>query len=155
MKRTLALSIILATLLGATMADAQLLSTHYPEPSTNGALHYNRALLSLSMISLIDNIRCASSRIIFGDQAMFVRRSLFDRLGGFPDRATLEDVYFCDRLVKATSPVILDREVVTDSRKFVKMGVWRSFLRCTVVLICVSRRWPIPRTGMEFFRDVR
>lgn len=31
-------------------ADAQLLSTHYPEPSNNAALHYNRALLSLGMV---------------------------------------------------------------------------------------------------------
>ena len=33
-------------------ADAQLLSTHYPEPSTNGAAHYNRALLAMSSIPL-------------------------------------------------------------------------------------------------------
>ena len=31
-------------------AHGQLLSTPYPEPSSNAALHYNRALLSMSMI---------------------------------------------------------------------------------------------------------
>lgn len=31
-------------------AEGQIFSTPYPEPSTNGALHYNRALLALSMV---------------------------------------------------------------------------------------------------------
>ncbi len=109
----------------------------------------------LRLVSLVDNVRCATTRIIYGDQAMFVRRSLFQRLGGFPHRAILEDVYFCVGLVKATSPVILPREVVTDSRKFVKLGIGRSFLRCTIILLCVSCRLPIPRVGLEFFHDVR
>ena len=34
----------------AAVADAQILSTPYPEPSTNAALHYNRALLALGSI---------------------------------------------------------------------------------------------------------
>ena len=37
-------------LLSCSLAEAQLLSTHYPEPSTNGALHYNRALLAMSIV---------------------------------------------------------------------------------------------------------
>lgn len=109
----------------------------------------------LRVISILDNVRCAFTRVVYGDQAMFVRRALFERLGGFPDRAALEDVYFCKHLVEATSPVILDREVVTDSRKFVKMGVWRSVLRCAVILLCVRLRRPIPRVALEFFHDIR
>ena len=109
----------------------------------------------LRLVSLIDNIRCTSTKVVYGDQAMFIRRSLFHAMGGFPPTSILEDVYFCEALVKQTTPVILDREVVTDSRKFEQMGVWQSFLRCSVILVCVSFHWRIPRGGMAFFSDVR
>jgi rSAM/selenodomain-associated transferase 2 len=109
----------------------------------------------LWLISLMDNIRCSRSRIIFGDQAMFVRRSLFTRLGGFPDVERLEDVHFCELLVRHTRPVLLDPPVVTDSRKFVEQGVWRSLVRVAVILLCVSLGRQLPGYSLRFFEDVR
>jgi hypothetical protein len=35
------------------------------------------------------NFRCTRSRIIYGDQALFVRRTLFEKLGGFPNEPIL------------------------------------------------------------------
>jgi rSAM/selenodomain-associated transferase 2 len=107
----------------------------------------------LRMISLLDNFRCTRSRIIYGDQALFVRRSLFERLGGFPDQPILEDVAFCERLIRVTRPVLWGPPVVTDARKFVKMGIWRSFMRVLLIILHVEFRVPVlPRT---FFSDVR
>jgi rSAM/selenodomain-associated transferase 2 len=109
----------------------------------------------LWFISLVDNIRCTRSRIIFGDQAMFIRRSLFSHLGGFPDVQRLEDVRFCENLVKHTWPVLLDQAVVTDSRKFVQHGVWRSLVRVTIILLCVTLGRQLPGNSLRFFEDVR
>lgn len=109
----------------------------------------------LWFVSLVDNIRCSRSRIVFGDQAMFVRRALFERLGGFPDVERLEDVRFCELLVKHTRPVLLDEPVVTDARKFVQHGVWRSLARVAVILLCVSLGRRLPDNSLRFFEDVR
>jgi len=109
----------------------------------------------LWFISLADNIRCMRSRIIFGDQAMFVRRALFARLGGFPRIERLEDVRFCESLVKHTKPVLLDLTVTTDSRKFVQQGVWRSLARVLTILLCVSFGRRLPADSLRFFEDVR
>ncbi len=106
-------------------------------------------------ISLLDNIRCTWSRIIFGDQAMFIRRSLFSRLGGFPDAERLEDVQFCELLVKHTKPILLEQTVTTDSRKFVQHGVWRSLMRVAITLACVSLGRRLPDDCLRFFEDVR
>jgi len=46
----------------------------------------------LRMISWLDNFRCVRSHIIYGDQALFVRRALFERLGGFPDQPVLMSI---------------------------------------------------------------
>ena len=107
----------------------------------------------LRLISWMDNVRAGMTRIIYGDQAMFVRRALFEQLGGFPEQPYLEDIAFCQKLKRATRPVLLKQHVVTDSRKFEQMGIWRSLSRCTLILLCHILRLPfIPRT---FFADIR
>jgi rSAM/selenodomain-associated transferase 2 len=107
----------------------------------------------LKLISFLDNFRCIRSRIIYGDQALFVRRVLFEQLGGFPNRPILEDVAFCERLIAVTTPLLLSQSVVTDARKFLKMGVWRSFLRVLLIILHVEFHLPVlPRA---FFQDVR
>jgi len=107
----------------------------------------------LRMVSGLDNFRCRRTGIIYGDQAMFVRRELFDRMGGFPDQPILEDVAFCEKLVQVTAPVLLAPPVLTDSRKFVKMGVWRSLARVLLIILCVEFRLPI--FPQAFFQDIR
>jgi hypothetical protein len=107
----------------------------------------------LKLISFLDNFRCIRSRIIYGDQALFVRRALFERLGGFPNRPILEDVAFCEKLIKITTPLLLSPSVVTDARKFLQMGVWRSFFRVLLIILHVEFRLPVlPRA---FFQDIR
>lgn len=125
-----------------------------PSVQAGGFLHrFSGDDWRLRLVSFLDNFRCTRSRIIYGDQAMFVRRVLFERLGGFPDQPILEDVAFCEQLVRVTTPVLLAPPVVTDSRKFVKMGVWRSFARVLLIILHVEFRLPVlPRA---FFQDVR
>ncbi len=107
----------------------------------------------LRMISWLDNFRCVRSHIIYGDQALFVRRALFERLGGFPDRPILEDVAFGENLLKVTTPILLSPPVVTDARKFLKMGIWRSFFRVLLIILHVEFKLPyLPRV---FFQDIR
>ena len=107
----------------------------------------------LKLISFLDNFRCSRSRIIYGDQALFVRRALFEQLGGFPNQPILEDVAFCERLMAVTTPLLLSPSVVTDARKFLKMGVWRSFVRVLLIILHVEFHLPVlPRA---FFQDVR
>ncbi len=107
----------------------------------------------LKCLSLLNNFRCTRSRIIYGDQALFIRRSFFNQLGGFPEQPILEDVALCERLTKVTRPLLLTPPVVTDSRKFVKMGILRSFLRILLIILHVEYR--LPTLPHAFFQDVR
>ncbi len=107
----------------------------------------------LTMISWLDNFRCHRSQIIYGDQALFVRVGLFHQLGGFPLQSILEDVRFCEQLLLHTTPKLLPSSVVTDARKFLQMGVWRSLLR--VVMIILHVEYGLPTLPPAFFADVR
>ena len=107
----------------------------------------------LRCISFLDNFRCVRSRIIYGDQALFVRRQFFERLGGFPNQPILEDVAFCEKVLKETDPLLLFPPVITDARKFIKMGIFRSFVRVLLIILHVEFRLPVlPHT---FFQDIR
>jgi len=107
----------------------------------------------LRLISWMHNWRCRWTHVFYGDQALFVRRSLFERLGGFPEDYPLEDVAFGERLRAATRPRLLDLHVVTDARKFTQMGAWKSLGRVALILTCHELRLPIP--ARRFFSDIR
>ena len=107
----------------------------------------------LRMLSYFNNVRCRWSKIIYGDQAMFVRRTLFERLSGFPNESRLEDVLFSRKLVRIVTPVLLAPPVVTDSRKFVQMGIWRSVFRASLILLSIELGLPL--VSRAFFRDIR
>ncbi|MGQ0657480.1 MAG: TIGR04283 family arsenosugar biosynthesis glycosyltransferase [Chromatiales bacterium] len=107
----------------------------------------------LRLISWMHNLRCRLTHVFYGDQAMFVRRRLFEQLGGFAEAPILEDLLFCERLREVTRPVLLEDYVTTDSRKFEQMGVWRSLWRVVLILICHELRLPI--LGRVFFSTIR
>lgn len=107
----------------------------------------------LQLISAGNNVRCRISRIYFGDQAIFARRSVFDRAGGFPEAAILEDVRFCESLRKFTPAVLLNESVTTDSRRFLHHGVWRTALRG--LLILARHRLGLSAPGFGYTDEVR
>jgi hypothetical protein len=51
------------------------------------------------------------------------------------------------------TPLVVSPPVVTDARMFLKMGVWRSFLRVLLIILHIEFRLPVlPRV---FFQDIR
>jgi rSAM/selenodomain-associated transferase 2 len=119
-----------------------------------GFMHrFSGADCRLRLISWLNNLRCRCSGIIYGDQAMFVRTGLFQQLGGFPDQAIPEDMAFSEQMVRHAKPVLLNPPVVTDARKFIKMGIWRSAARAFLIILCVQLRIPMP--SRAFFQDIR
>ena len=88
----------------------------------------------LRTLSWFHNRRFQFTRVIYGDQAMFIRRELFRELGGFPDRR-MEDVAFSLVLRSVTRPMMLPLTVTTDSRKFDQMGHWQTLWRAMGLLL--------------------
>ena len=64
-------------------------------------------------------------RLPYGDQGLFVRRSVFQRLGGFRELPLLEDVEFVRRLVRAGRVVELPLTLRTSSRRWRRDGWFR------------------------------
>ena len=65
----------------------------------------------------------------------------------------MEDVAFCERLVRQHKTLLLPDHVITDSRKFEHHGIWRSLWR--VIVIQVRNELGLPIVSRRFFEDVR
>ena len=64
----------------------------------------------------------------WGDQAIFVRRGIFERLGGYPDVPLAEDWLFVRRLRRAGRIVTVPLPAVTSARRFGRRGPLRGLL---------------------------
>lgn len=75
-------------------------------------------------------------RLPYGDQGLFVRRNVFEALGGFGDLPLLEDVEFVRRLVRAGPIVELPVPLFTSSRRWRRDGWFRRSARNLAIVSC-------------------
>jgi GT2 family glycosyltransferase len=72
--------------------------------------------------------RCRLFGPLFGDQSIFVRRAVFEALGGFADVPLMEDVEFSTRLRRHCGVVLLQPAITSSARKHMQQGRWRTTL---------------------------
>lgn len=65
----------------------------------------------------------------FGDQALFVTRSLYQQVGGFRELPLMEDVDLARRLRRVRWPDVLAADVYVDARRWERRGVVRQTIR--------------------------
>jgi GT2 family glycosyltransferase len=63
----------------------------------------------------------------YGDQGIFVRRDVFERVGGFPEVRLLEDVLFVRQLRRVGRLVLLPGPLYVSARRWQRHGViWQT-----------------------------
>jgi hypothetical protein len=77
------------------------------------------------VIERLTNWRAKHLRLPYGDQGVFVRRRVFQALGGFPDLPLMEDVAFVRRLVRAGRVVEVPLPLRTSARRWRRDGWFR------------------------------
>jgi len=82
----------------------------------------------LPVIAWLINLRSRWSGIATGDQAMFVRRDVFEEIGGFPEIALMEDVALSRRLRRLGPVAALREHASTSARRWEAAGVVRTIL---------------------------
>ncbi len=78
------------------------------------------------VIAWFMNQRSRLTGICTGDQALFVRRDVFEALAGFAPLPLMEDVELSRRLCLVSRPFCIREPVLTDSRRWQKHGAWRT-----------------------------
>ncbi len=88
-------------------------------------LRFDRRSPGLDWLAWTSNQRARRLGWIFGDQAVFVRRDVFDAVGGYPDLPLMEDLELCRRLRSRGRLAVLAVPVTASSRRLVDNGPWR------------------------------
>ncbi|MGK5448611.1 TIGR04283 family arsenosugar biosynthesis glycosyltransferase [Streptomyces radiopugnans] len=88
-------------------------------------LRFDRRTPGLNYLARTSNLRARRLHHVFGDQAMFVRRTVFDELGGFPDLAIMEDLEMSRRLHRRGRLRLLPATSTASSRRLTAHGTWR------------------------------
>jgi rSAM/selenodomain-associated transferase 2 len=82
--------------------------------------------ISMPIIAIGINARTLVTRSATGDQAIFVRRSVFDRLGGYRPWPLFEDIDLVTRIKQEGRFTIVPARVTISDRRYAKFGPWRT-----------------------------
>lgn len=83
---------------------------------------------ALRLVERMMNLRSRLTGICTGDQGLFVERALFEAGGGFPAIALMEDIALTARLKRQGRPLCLRETLVTSSRRWENIGIWRTIV---------------------------
>ena len=108
----------------------------------------------LKIIAALINHRSRATKIATGDQALFVRREMFDHVGGFPEIVLMEDIALCRMLRRLGRLACLRSRVVTSARRWERDGVWRTIFKMWSLKVCYLAGVS-PMRLKRFYADTR
>ncbi len=93
--------------------------------------------------------------IFYGDNGIFVKKEVFEKLGGFKEIPIMEDYDFSVRMKKAFKVVkITEPKIVVSARRHVKAGFFKT--RFQWVMIRKMYKWGVsPEWLANWYKDVR
>lgn len=105
----------------AAMGDGQAVAGAF-------SLTFDTGGRALDMIAFGANLRSRLLGLPYGDQAFFVKRDAFRRVGGFREVPIMEDVMFMESVKKLGGVVILPHHVTTSARRYRELGPVRTWM---------------------------
>lgn len=83
---------------------------------------------ALRLTARMIGVRARIFRAYTGDQAIFLRRDVFETIGGYPEIPLMEDVELSRRLARLGRTVLLSLPVTTSARRWETHGMLRTIL---------------------------
>lgn len=100
--------------------------------------------LSLKIISAVANFRSRWLGMPYGDQAIFVKREVFENVGGYEDIPIMEDVRLVESLRRIGEIVLMEDYAETSPRRWEKEGLIIATLR-NIALIALYKAGVSPQ----------
>jgi rSAM/selenodomain-associated transferase 2 len=103
----------------------------------------------------IASLRSRATRVPYGDQAIFLRRSVFEDVGAYPDIPIMEDVQLMRNIKKSGYKIcILPLRVRTSTRRWRAEGMFYCTLR-NISLLALYYLGVPPKNLARFYGDKR
>lgn len=98
-------------------------------------LKINSPMRSLRLVEKMVNWRSRFFSLPYGDQAIFLKASVFHDIGGFPDLPIMEDFELIRCLRRLGRIAIVPTPVLTSARRWHKLGVLKTTLINQIVIL--------------------
>ena len=108
-------------MIDTTLADQRMVGGRFD-------VRFDRPSMWGAIISRMMNWRSRLSGLATGDLALFVRRPMFEQMGGFADIPLMEDIEFSRRLKRKGATAALTATVTTSFRRWERHGPLRTIL---------------------------
>ena len=105
----------------------------------------------LRLIEMLVNLRSHFFSLPYGDQAIFLKTSVFQQIGGFPNLPIMEDFELILRLRKQGKIKIASAPVITSARRWQKLGMFKTTLINQLIIIGYFLRVP-PTKLRQFYK---
>ncbi len=96
--------------------------------------------------------RINSAYLTYGDQAIFIRKSVFEEIGAYKQLPILEDFEIQKRLRKNGKFVKLPLAVITSARRFLHNGIFKQQL-LNIAMVCAYELGCSPAKIKTFYKD--
>ncbi len=90
--------------------------------------------IGLRVVEKLANARSRIFKMPYGDQAIFLRRSTFEKMGGYPSLPIMEDFEMMRQLKNKGHIEILPVSVSTSARRWQKLGVIKTTLINQIII---------------------
>jgi rSAM/selenodomain-associated transferase 2 len=90
---------------------------------------FDRRTPSLQLIEWGARLRVALFELPYGDQALFIRRTALQEIGGVPQAPIMEDLDLVSAMRRRGKLALLSLPVTTSARRYLAAGVWRTAAR--------------------------
>ena len=109
---------------------------------------------SLRLVAWGINVRARFRNSATGDQGIFVRKSVFDSIGGAPEWPLFEDVELVRRIKRAGKFTVLRTPLTVSGRRYIEHGVLRTALLIYSLRLAYWLGVP-PHRLKNWFKDAR
>jgi rSAM/selenodomain-associated transferase 2 len=99
------------------------------------ALRFDQPSFAMRLVEWGVRVRLAVAALPYGDQAIFLRRSLLESMGGVPQAVIMEDLDLVKRIKQAGRIALLSASVTTSARRYREYGVFRTMARNALALV--------------------
>jgi len=104
------------------------------------------------VVDFVARRRARRLGLIFGDQAIFVKKDIFDSIGGFRGLPLMEDVDCVKRLRRVGAVVILEKSVITSPRRWTTGGRLKNTLKNWFFLLLYRAGFPSETLYKWYYR---
>ncbi len=106
------------------------------------------------LIEAQGNMRAKIAKVFYGDQGIFVRKDVFQKIGGFPEVPIMEDVLFTKKLRNAGNTIVLSDKIFVSPRRWEKKGVIKTALIYSLIVLLFKLGYPLKKIK-SLYEDLR